>query len=406
MTFKRKIYDKLLDHLSRKEFTIITGARQTGKTTLLKQINEYLVLENAAVYFLTLEDISILNELNNHPENIFRFIVKKEGEKNYLLIDEIQYLNNPSNFLKLLFDKYSEELKIIATGSSAFYIDQNFKDSLAGRKRIFELYTLDFDEYLLFRKLDTTLLKELKSIRENPEYISLKRNELQQHFNDYLIYGSFPAVVLADSKEEKTDLLKELFTSYLKKDVLEAGIQHHDKFFNLLTLLAHQTGSLLNVNELSNTLGLSTTSVNHYLYVLSKSFQIQTIRPFFENIRKELTKMPKLYFNDTGFRNIIMNNFSSLEYRPDKGAIVENYIYIRLRELYGKDSINFWRTADGNEIDFIYTVNDQRFALEAKYNHKEYRPLSYKKFAHAYPDIHINCRAFLADSNKHNIIGF
>ncbi len=303
-----------------------------------------------------------------------------------------------------MFDKYSNVLKIIATGSSAFYIDAKFKDSLAGRKKLFELYPLDFEEYLLFRSKSDSLGKEWQLIRENNDFISLRRNELMNHFNEYLTYGGYPAVVLSDSDEDKIEILKELFTAYLKKDTLEAGIQYQSKFLNLLTVLAHQTGSLLNTNELSNTLGLSTTAINNYLNVLIKGFHIQTVKPFYNNVRKELTKMPKIYFNDLGFRNIIMNSFVNIEQRFDKGTITENYIFIRLRQLYEKESINFWRTADGAEVDFVYTVSKQRHAIEAKFNARECKASTFRKFSEHYPDVITHCRAYISENNTNNIL--
>lgn len=403
-TLKRTIFKHLVRHLERKEHTIVIGARQTGKTTLLYQLQEHISTQGQAASFVTLEDTTVLNLLNEHPENIFRLIKKTGDERMILLIDEIQYLDNPSNFLKLLYDKHAGIVKIVATGSSAFYIDQKFTDSLAGRKRLFELYTLDFEEYLLFKQVGEKINAELKHIRDNHDYISLHRPEINRWFDDFLTWGGYPAVVLSDDDEEKKLLLKEIFSSFIRKDALEAGIQHQGKFAELLLLLAHQTGSLLNVNELSNTLGLSTTAVTHYLQVLVKCFHIQLVRPFYQNIRKELTKMPKVYFHDLGLRNIIMNTFTPIEKRIDKGLIAENYVYTRLRHLTGNDHIHFWRTADGDELDFICTSNQGKIAIETKFDLKEFRPGKYKKFSLHYPDIPIHCRAYKSDANANSIL--
>lgn len=180
---ERKLLKPILRHLPDKEFIIITGARQTGKTTLLSQVQNHLIAQGKkSVFYLTLEDPAILSRLNQHPEYIFDFTIRKEGEKVFVLIDEVQYLDNPSNFLKLLYDKHHKNLKIVATGSSAFYIDQKFTDSLAGRKKLFELYTLDLEEYLLFRSGNNTLSIELGRIRENPSYYSTRQKELETFF--------------------------------------------------------------------------------------------------------------------------------------------------------------------------------------------------------------------------------
>ena len=185
---KRILFNLVWNHLKEKEFIIISGPRQSGKTTLLDQLYVRLKQDSEKVFQLTLEDHAILSRLNQHPENLFEFAVRSGEKRLYVLIDEIQYLDDPSNFLKLIFDKYNRQLKIIATGSSAFYIDRKFKDSLAGRKRLFELYTLDFDEFLMFRTGINEIGEELKLIRNQENYISSMRKEIEGYFMEYLTY--------------------------------------------------------------------------------------------------------------------------------------------------------------------------------------------------------------------------
>lgn len=401
--FIRKLFHNVKDHLNRKEFSIIVGARQVGKTTILRQIEKFLQKSKEAVYFISLEDFDILNELNKHPENIFKFIPKQNSSKVYVLIDEIQYLDKPSNFLKLLFDKYSDELKIVATGSSAFYIDKKFTDSLAGRKRLFYLSSLDFEEFLMFKKAEN-FMPEIELIKQQEDYVSLYRNVINSLFNEFLTFGGYPAVVIESQIDEKHYILKDLYNSYLKKDVVDAGVQDQMKFYKLLTLLAHQTGSLLNVNELSNTLGLSNTAVNNYIEILIKSFHISIVSPFSNNIRKELTKMPKIYFSDLGFRNTILNLFNPIDNRIDKGIIIENFIYKALISHYDKDIVKYWRTADGDEVDFVIDSMHSQFAIEAKYNYKQFNPKKYSRFTKYYPDIPIYCKAYLSDKNSENVL--
>ncbi|MCX6250068.1 MAG: ATP-binding protein [Bacteroidetes bacterium] len=403
--FERKLFANLANHLKDKEFTIISGARQTGKTTLLNQLLKYLQDRQESVFYLTLEDPAILSRFNQHPENLFEFIIRTPEKRQFVLLDEVQYLNDPSNFLKLLYDKYSPDLKVIATGSSAFYIDRKFKDSLAGRKRLFELYTLDFDEYLKFRTGNENLQKELDQIRSTNKYISSKRKVLESHFNEYLTYGGYPAVVLAGTAEKKKEILKELMGSYLKRDIAESNIQDQEKFYRLLLMLSHQAGSMVNVNELSRTLKLSVTAVENYLYVLRKCFHVHLLTPFYGNIRKELTKMPKVYFHDLGFRNSIMNLFSPLTQRPDKGSLIENYAFIRLREKYGTDNLHYWRTADGNEIDFIVTETEGKGkAIEIKFDEEKFNPARYLKFITGYPGYSLTYRAFQSINNLNFIM--
>ncbi len=403
--YQRKLFPELINQLVDKEFAVITGARQTGKTTLLHQISAHLKQNLELVYFLTLEDPAILSRLNQHPENIFEFVIINPNKKIFILLDEIQYLENPSNFLKLLFDKYHEQIKIIATGSSAFYIDRKFTDSLAGRKRLYELYTLDFDEFLIFRTGNNDLTNELNILRNNEKYTSSRRRELEVYFSEYLTYGGYPAVVLADDHQKKVERLKELTGSFLKRDITESNIQDQDKFYKLVLILSQQTGSLVNVNELSRLLSLSVTAVDNYLYILQKCFHIRLLKPFYKNIRKELTKMPKVYFHDLGFRNVLLNQFSQMELRTDKGQVAENYAYIQLRNTYGVDPLRYWRTADGNEIDFIISGSyTEGLAVEIKSDEKSYNPSKYQKFLEAYPGYQLTYRAFNSRDNKHALM--
>jgi len=395
MYIKRKIHQQIKDHLIRKEYTIITGARQSGKTSLIQALNEEIKKEYDTVSYISFEDMDVLSAVNKHPEEIFSFTSRPEkpvitaNRKNkpfIVFIDEVQYAANPSNFLKYLYDTYGENLKIIATGSSAFYIDTKFTDSLAGRKRIFELHTLDFEEWLRFKKHDH-LTNELKLISVQKDYISTVHNELLEKFNEFLVFGGYPVVVLENNKEEKIKLLKDIKNSFLKRDIEESGVSNPDKFYNLLTLLAGQTGNLVNKNELANTLGVDNKTIDKYLYVLQKCFHIRLVKPFHSNLRKEITKMPKIYFNDSGMKNMALNRFFDFKVREDQGALLENYVYKRLADIYDPDNICFWRTTGKNEIDFVVTLLfGKGMAYEVKMTCKPIKPLLLKKFTELYPD--------------------
>ena len=405
MVHTRRLLTQLIRHLHAKEFSIIVGPRQSGKTTLMNQLSEHIRENDQRVYSFTLEDPAILSTLNRHPENIFDLIIRNDQQRIFILLDEIQYLDDPSNFLKLLYDKHAGLIKIIATGSSAFYIDRKFKDSLAGRKRLFELYTLSFDEMLDFRTGNPDLSKELQNMRDNDNYHPARLQEIEAFFNEYLTYGGYPAVVLAPDPDEKILLLKELLYSFVKRDIAESNISDPEKFYRMMLLLAHQTGSLINSNELAGTLKLSATAVENYFYVLRKCFHVQLIKPFFSNIRKELVKMPKCYFHDMGLRNMLMNQFNPIYQRIDKGELIENYAFIRLREMAGLDSLFFWRTTEGHEVDFVIRrPENSGEALEIKYNLDSFNIKKYQQFTAGYPDIPLTCRAFEAEPNNGKIL--
>ena len=383
---RRKKQAIIVKHLSKKEFTVLVGARQIGKSTLLKQIFEDLKLQGEIVYFLNLDRKEILDELNQNPENIFKLCPLNKDKKIIVFIDEIQYLDNATQFLKLLYDEYHNQLKIVATGSSAFYIDKKFKDSLVGRKKIFQMGTLDFEEFLLFKGRQD-LVDELILLKTNKKKKSINENLLWVYMDEFVNYGGYPAVVLEDNIEQKIELLKDIRDSFIKRDILESGITEDTKFYRMLMILASQSGNLLNVNEVSNTLKVTNATVENYLYVLQKCFHITLVKPFYNNIRKELTKMPKVYINDLGLRNVLINYFSSIEQRADKGMVLENFCFRVLLEKYDQDQIKYWRTADGNEVDFIIETQFLKgIAVEVKFNEQEAKLSKYKKFIASYPE--------------------
>lgn len=399
MIRQRALYPQILEHLSKKQHTIITGARQVGKTSLLQLLYKELQQGGKTVRYLSFEDPIILEAVNEHPEKVLSFLPvlplpSLEGQQEqpvYLLIDEVQYAKDPTHLLKYLYDKFQQNLKIVATGSSAFYIDQTFTDSLAGRKRIFRLYPLSFQEYLDFSNVPD-LQQEVSLLRSREGYISPQAQTLTAHFYQFLTYGGYPEVVLASDPGEKRIILEELKNSYIKRDLLESGVGMETKFFLLIQLLSDQIGNLVNKKELSNTLQIDSKTVDQYLYVLQKCFHIQLLKPFFRNLRKELTKMPKVYFNDLGLRNIFLNRFDPVFSRSDKGQLLENYYFLVFQQTYSIDQIRFWRTSEKHEVDFVVESSfGQGNAYEIKWDRKSFQPGKYKQFQDAYPQFPLSC---------------
>lgn len=373
-------------HLSKKEFTVLIGPRQIGKSTMLKQLHDDLQLQGDSVYFLNLDRKDILDDLNLNPENLFKSCPLEIGKKIIVFIDEIQYLDDATNFLKLLFDEYSSRLKIVATGSSAFYIDKQFKDSLVGRKKIFQMGTLDFQEFLHFKNRDD-LAQEVAKLKSKKTVKPINESLLWAYMDEFINYGGYPAVILENNFAEKIEILREIRDSYIKRDLLESGVTDQTKFYRMLMLLASQSGNMLNVSEISNTLRLTAASVEQYLYVLQKCFHITLVKPYYNNLRKELTKMPKVYVNDLGLRNILINYFAPIEQRADKGVVLENFCFRVLIENYEQDQIKYWRTSDGNEVDFIVeTQYNKGIAIEVKFNEQETKLSKFKKFIENYPN--------------------
>lgn len=367
---------------SRKEFNkdeimLFIGARQSGKTTILKQIEFELKKTEAPCYFINLEDPDYLELLNKSPKNLFKIFNIDLKKRNFVFIDEIQYLNNPSNFLKYFFDEYRGKIKLLVSGSSAFYIDKKFKDSLAGRKKIFYVRTLSFREFLRFKDE-----RDLSAADFNK--ISLAEKEkARNYYNEYIVFGGYPRVVLSPP-EEKEEILKDIVYSYIKKDVYDANIKQDEIFYKLFKILSSQAGNLVNSSELAHSLDVSKTAVDNYLYVMQKSFHIVLLKPFFKNIRKEIIKMPKVYFMDMGLRNFFVSNFQTYQTREDKSVLLENAAFRQLAEKYGVDELKFWRTIQKNEVDFVANGKE---AFEVKVNPRQIKKSNYKIFLEKYPNI-------------------
>ena len=384
MNILRDLTSKIKKYLLTEEILLIVGARQVGKTYLLHQIEELIKSQNKICYFLNLEDPEYLSLLNQSPKNLFKIFSFDLNQKSFLLVDEIQYLKNPANFLKYFYDEYKNKIKIIATGSSAFYLDRKFRDSLVGRKRIFYLYTLSFREFLRFKNEQDLSQKDFNTLSLS------EKEKILFYYREYLIYGSYPKVALA-SLSEKEEILKDIVYSYVKKDIFEANIRQEEAFYALFKILASQIGNLVNASELASTLKISRTAIEDYLYLMQKSFHIRLIPPFYRNLRKEITKMPKVCFLDLGLRNLLLKNFKSFEEREDKGPLLENALFKELLKSYDLDEIKFWRTTERQEIDFIVR---EEMAFEVKVDPERFKKNKYNLFFKNYPKIKFSLVSF------------
>lgn len=377
MSILRDVTFKAQKNIETDEILLFIGARQAGKTTILRQLQAYLRKQNKINYFLNLEDPDYLDLLNQSPKNLFKIFTLDLNKKNFIFIDEIQYLDNPSNFLKYFYDEYKGKIKLLVSGSSAFYIDEKFKDSLAGRKKFFYVFTLSFREFLRFKN-------EIELAKKDFQKLSLSEKEkIMLYYQEYIIYGGYPRVVLSPL-EEKIEILREIAYSYIKKDLYESKIRQEDVFYKLFKILASQVGNLVNSSELASTLNVSKSAIDNYLYVMRKSFHLHLISPFFKNIRKELTKMPKVYFLDLGLRNFLVDNFKSFKIREDNGALLENAVFRQLIEKYQLEKIKFWRTIQKQEVDFVIGGKE---AMEVKSQPQKFKKNKYDLFLDAYPEI-------------------
>ncbi len=362
--YPRKIEKVLEPWMKRREIIVIKGARQTGKTTLLLHLSKVWKGN-----YVTLEDEEIKNALERDP----KIFVKRFGKNKFLFIDEAQYLKNIGKILKLLFDLYGKKLKLVVAGSGSFDIKVQVGKYLVGRAIFFELFPLDFEEFLLWKEknLYEVFLEYKKQIFDfifKGKKIKVKpifEKEFQQNLKEYLLYGGFPGIVKEKNKEIKKELLKNLMRTYLEKDVFFfLGIRHLEKFQNLLRHLAFNSGNILSISGISSDLKMDFRTAEDYLNILEQTYIISSLSPFYKNLTTELKKSKKVYLLDEGLRNSIMGNFLELEKRADQGQILENYIFGELKKNFEK--INYWRTTGGAEIDFILKVKKEILPIEVK----------------------------------------
>ena len=359
---KRILLNELKSHLLKKEFSLIIGPRQSGKTTLMLLLKDYLFKKGEKVVFLNLDVESDRIFFSSQEKLISKIRLELGSGKGFVFIDEIQRKENAGLFLKGIYD-IGLPYKFIISGSGSIELKEKIHESLVGRKRIFELSTVSFREFVNYR----TAYKYEDRLSDFFKVEIQKTNEL---LNEYLHFGGYPRIITAESIEEKKREMDEIYQSYIEKDIsFLLNIQKTEKISDLVKLLASQIGRLINYHEISNTLNLSFETVKKYLWYLEKTFITNKVSPFFRNIRKEITKSPVYYFHDIGFKNYSAGLFTSFGDIIDSGFVFQNFVFNILKNIYPESSIsiNFWRTLDKAEVDFIISSGRNFIPLEVKY---------------------------------------
>jgi len=362
---ERKHYtDRIAEAYRHLPIVVLIGARQVGKTSIMTLYDKS---EYRNTLFLNGQngEVAELFQRYSTIESYLKIYLNEELD-GLLLIDEFQFIHGISTMMKLLTDQHPS-LKILCSGSSSLNILKNLEESLAGRVRLIEVLSLSFSEYLMFR--DERLGRTYEKMEPTAGEALLK--PFQTAYGDYLVYGGLPRVALAKEKEAKAELLNDIYQTYLFNDVRQfIRTEHYAGFSKLLRLLATQIGNLLNINELSRESGLPYNSCEDYLRLLQQMYIIKLIEPYMTNKRKVITKMKKVYFCDLGLRNIIYNSFSEMAFRVDNGAIFENDILLELwRNKRASETIQYYRTQNGTEVDFVQTGPTRSMAVECKYKH-------------------------------------
>ena len=342
--------------LFKQKVLILIGARQVGKSTMLKKL-----LQDSRLRFLMIngEEFHIKKLFEEPTLEKLRQVV---GDNKIVLIDEAQQIKNIGLCLKLMIDNIPN-VQFIASGSSALEIADEIFEPLTGRHFTFHLYPLSVEE-----------------IYGKNNYLSFIAT-----INWHLVYGFYPDVL--NNKTHAKKYLSSIATQYLYKDVLAwKDIRKPELLYKLLQLLAYQIGSEVSVSELANTLKVNAATIESYLDLLEKSFVIFRLKSYVTNDRKEVTKMRKIYFYDIGIRNAIINNFNPIELRNDAGQLWENFVIMEIikKNEYAQQDMKyfFWRSLQQQEVDFIVQNEQKITAYEMKFGN---RGKITKAFTNAYP---------------------
>ena len=370
---KRTVIDDINKYIHSDDIIVLHGARQVGKTSILYYLINQLTEQGHTTHFIDLEDSRFVRILDSGVKEFMRYL-QEEGimsaaqKKVFVFIDEIQYLENPSSFLKLVADHH-KNIKLIISGSSSFAIKTKFKDSLVGRTVNFEIFNLSFKEFLSFRNY---------TFEEGKVYTQKKIDELRAMFKEYILYGGYPKIVLTSEVERKEKYLQQIIDTYVKKDIRDlADVKDIDKFNKLLEALASQSGQQLNVAELSNTTRIAKQTVEKYLFIMENTYIVRLVRPFSQNIRSELFKLPKIYFYDTGLMQMLW--LKGLQ-KEIIGNVYETGIFAELIKKYTRDAVFYWRTKDRKEIDFILRIKNKILPIEAKLNFEQFNDVAIRYF--------------------------
>jgi len=371
MKFDR--FQKIEKELSPKRALIIYGPRRIGKTTMVKAFAEKN--KNKQVLFSVGDDIRLQKLFNSGlRKEILEWAIPYE----ILIIDEAQYIKNIGQATKMIVDEYPDK-KIILTGSSSFEIAQNVGEPLLGRH-----FTM-------------TLLPIMQNELQKSNF------ERKEILNDILIFGSYPEVLLQDTKKQKIRILDELVNSFLFKDILILDkIKSPDSLVDILRALAFQIGNEVSFAEIGNLVGRDVKTVQRYIDILEKTFVLKRVRGYSKNLRNEISRKSKFYFYDLGVRNAIINQYNEVELRNDVGVLWENFVFM---ELYKKSlalkeykDFYFWRTHGGLEVDIVTEKDGKISAYECKWSKIDSKNL--KLFKTTYPSAGINI------VNKDNYLDF
>lgn len=385
---KRSIISEINKWLSEKKIIILKWPRQVWKTTILKIIQSDLEKVGYQTMFFS-ADLEIWNDIFLSAKNFINFIkTQLTGDKKlYIFIDEFQYIKEAWLFLKWVFDELNNNIQIIVSGSSSLEITQN-SEFLTWRKIDFEISGISFFEYISHfskYKYQQYGLDEIYNI-------GFDKDDIKNYLLDYVKFGSYPEVIMMSDLSKKQSILKEIVSTYISKDISWfMKVDNISAFNNLLKILANQIWGMLNRSELSNTLNIDSRQLSHFIDILVWTYVIDLVNPYYTNVRKEISKMPKIYFNNLSTINYFSNqniiNLDTLNW-----AYIENFVFNALSEILRNDTLNsqlfYYRTISKSEIDFILKIDNSLIPIETKYRNKAQNiPLPIRNFEENYKNV-------------------
>jgi len=362
MEIRRSLYEVLKQHLNAKEITLLVGARQVGKTTLLRALMGELTRQRGNVLFFNLDIETDAAYFQSQAAFLQKIHLEWGDAEGYIFIDEIQRKENAGVFLKGLYDMQLP-YKWVVTGSGSLELKAKIHESLVGRKRQFELFPVSFREFLHYKT-------EYRYVDRLREFCHVEPVPLTHLLWEYLNFGGYPRVVTEATVQEKVLILQEIFNSYVEKDIRYLlNIERPESFRQMIRLLAAHTGQNLTLSTLTSQTALSLPTLKRYLWYAERTFSITLLSPFFRNPKKELTKSPQVYFHDLGLRNLALNQVGKIGPPESSGLVFQNFVYLLLRQALPSvgASIHYWRTHDKAEVDFICQIGEELVPVEVKY---------------------------------------
>ncbi len=344
MKIKRHIFKRLESSFSGPEIIILLGARQVGKSTLMDELaTEFSETWKVRKFNLELPDDLLF--FSKSESDLFKELTSESNT--IIFIDEFHYLKNASKVFKGIFD-LKKNIKIVASGSSSIEIHKHLKESLAGRQRVFKIYPLTFNEW----------------------------QQTNGSLGDFLAMGGMPGLVHIQKRDEKIEYLSQIVQSYILKDIKGLIKEENVRAFNhILFFLAENQGQVISTSSMANEVKMTSKSIEHYLNILEMTYVVYGLHSYAKKLSNELKKSKKYYYYDNGIRNSLLKNFKLPKGRADKGFIYESHVFLELhKQLKANNELRFWRTKQGDEVDFIWIEDQVPIPIEVKSKYHESRP--------------------------------